>query len=164
MDFDDFYPQEGSQNDPKCSPRRFKRTFFFMPIFDLDFGAFWGRLGVIFGSILAPKIDQKIDPKNDQNFDAKKTSTKKPVLARNGKRGYFKEAVLTWKQLLGHLWHMCSHQSATSKKDPKTCRKSAQIDPKSIQIDPKSTQNRSQIDPSNDPNSIQNRFRRPSRF
>ena len=68
-----FLPPRGSQNDQKCSPRGSKRPFFFMLIFDIDFGALWGRFGLIFGGILAPKIDQKIDPKNDQNFDAKKS-------------------------------------------------------------------------------------------
>ena len=85
MDFDDFLPPRGSQNDQKCSPRGSKRPFFFMLIFHIDFGALWNRFGLIFGSILGPKIDQKIDPKNDQNFVAKKAQTK-TFPSKNGKR------------------------------------------------------------------------------
>ena len=56
---------------------RFSKNIASIAILDrtwLDFGASGGRLGLIFGGMLAPKIDQKIDPKNDRNFDAKKAS------------------------------------------------------------------------------------------
>ena len=75
MDFDYFYPQEGTKNDQKCTPRGSKRQCFFILIFDIDFGAFGCRFDLTFGGILAPKIDQKIDSKNDQKIDAKKAST-----------------------------------------------------------------------------------------
>ena len=72
MKFDDFYPPEGAQNDPKSTPRGSKRPFFSMLIFDLDFGAFWGRFGDILGSILAPKNDPKNDQKNDAILEPQK--------------------------------------------------------------------------------------------
>ena len=54
---------------------------------------------------------------------------------------------------LGHMWHVTSHQSETSKKKIKI----QQINPNRLQIVPKSTSNR----PPNNPKSIQNCLRRP---
>ena len=84
MEFDEFYPPGGSQNDPRSAQNRLKslpRASFFRL-------RFWLRFLIDFGPILAPKMGSpgtpfgsqeatKIDSKIDQNLILKKDRPKR---------------------------------------------------------------------------------------
>ena len=102
----------------------------------------------------------------------RKRAQKKPFRARTGSalrgrellrpsKGLLLMNLRFGKKLLGHLWHISSHQSATSKKDrqntenqPKSTPNPPKSTPNPAKIDPKSTPERPKIDPKSRPEAI----------
>ena len=67
MNFYDFWPQDGTQNDPRQTPRRIQEDLEDM-FFNIEFGVqFWivlGSISVSFGEPLGPQNLSQIDLKS----------------------------------------------------------------------------------------------------